>query len=498
MYVTLSISAVSIRLLSVKGRQVKKWGEAPLAPELVRDGLILQPEAVGETIAALLKSTRVAKERVITCLSGLSFTYRTLSLPRINPALLEEAIERAARQEMPLPLEELYLSWQAIGGGGEEQDFFILGVSRNLVDAMVRTLAVAGIEPYLMDLKPLVLARAANRADAIIVSLEPDCFDIVLVANGIPAIMHTVSPRGEGATPEDNVRRLTDELLKTVNFYDNSHPESTLSLATPLLLTGELSSNATASSLIQAAVEYPVEPLVPSMKFPPELPLALYAANMGLALKKVPQKTVAKGDTARFHDLNLNILSGKYRKARAQAVPVRYVLILAVIVIACGLLFPLYQVRSQAKAEVARLQDELRVVNRELNLRNLTIDEANKVEAVISELTAEAETLQQEQQQLLSRGGDFARNLTLVTGALPAESYFTSIEMDYNRTNVSGEADNVYRVISYAVALEELERFSEVRIIEIDEAPIAETEGTEHETEEAETGVITFAVVMDE
>ncbi|GAI57774.1 unnamed protein product, partial [marine sediment metagenome] len=85
-------------------------------------------------------------------------------------------------------------------------DFFVLGVPRNLIDAVVQTLAEAGVKTYLIDLKPLALARAASRENALIVALEPGCFDIVLVADGIPAIMHTITPRGEGASIEDNIR----------------------------------------------------------------------------------------------------------------------------------------------------------------------------------------------------------------------------------------------------------------------------------------------------
>ncbi|HUV56767.1 MAG TPA: hypothetical protein VMV84_05975, partial [Dehalococcoidales bacterium] len=82
MYATLSISTTDVRLLSIKGHQVKKWGSIPLTSGLVRDGLIIQPKAVGEAISALFKSLKVSKKRVITSLTGLSFTYRILSLPR--------------------------------------------------------------------------------------------------------------------------------------------------------------------------------------------------------------------------------------------------------------------------------------------------------------------------------------------------------------------------------------------------------------------------------
>ena len=108
MYATLNISATGIKLLSVQGRNVQKWGEAPLEVGLVSDGLVLQPEAVGQSIDALFKSTKVQKSNVIVSLTGLSFTHRTLSLPKMKPSQLEEAILRGAGKEIPLLLEELY------------------------------------------------------------------------------------------------------------------------------------------------------------------------------------------------------------------------------------------------------------------------------------------------------------------------------------------------------------------------------------------------------
>jgi type IV pilus assembly protein PilM len=492
MYVTLNISATSIRVLSVRGRQVKKWGSLPLAPGLVRDGLILQPKAVGAAINELFKSTKVAKKQVITSVTGLSFTYRVLSLPQMKSALLGEAIRRAAKKEMPLPLDELYLSWQAIGGGDDELDFFVLGVPRNLIDAVVQTLAEAGVKSYLIELKPLALARAAGREDALIVSLEPDCFDIVLVADGIPTIMHTITPRGEGASIEDNIQRLTDELSKTVEFYNSSHPENPLSPTTPLLLTGELSAEANTSQLIQAETGYPVELLVPSLKFPPDLPVALYAANMGLALKKVSQK-----GATRFRDINLNILPATY-KSRILRVSWQFVLLSLAIGIGGGLLFPMYRLQSEAEVETICLQTEFSQVSQELHQVRLASNEATQIEDIISSMVDELGALKQEHQYILSGGGDFAINLDSVTRALPPQAYFTVIEMSTDQTTVEGEADDTFTVIDYVWALEEQGWLSEVRIAEIDETTITEVEVTETETIETEITVIPFIIVISE
>jgi type IV pilus assembly protein PilM len=467
MYVTLNITATSVRLLSVKGKQVERWGSAPLAPGLVRDGFILQPKAVGEIISNLFESAKVPKQKVITSLTGLSFTYRILSLPRTKPALLEEAIQRSARQEIPLPLDELYLSWQAINGKQDEMDCFVLGVPRNPIDAVVQALTEAGVEPYIIDLKPLALARAANRGDALIVDLEPDCFDVVLVAGGIPTVIHTIAPRGEGANLEDNIRRLTNELSKTVKFYNSSHPETPLKPTTPLLLTGELSTDADTSKLIQAETEYPIESLVPPLEFPPALPTAPFATNIGLALKKAP-KTVSKGETNGFHDINLNILSDRLR-AGARHISRRYIIIPLAATIALGLLFGLYHLKSQANAESARLQTALIAASQQLHEARLATNEADATTEAINEIVADTDALTGEHHYIMGQWSDLTSNLAVVTGALPPATHFTAIKIDADEITIEGETDSSIKVISYTTTLEKEAEFSEVRIANITE-----------------------------
>ena len=489
-YVTLNISSSSIRLLSVKGRQVKQWGSMPLPRGLVKDGLILRPKVVGAVISALFKSTEIPRKRAITSLTGLSFIYRILSLPRVATSARQEAIQRAASKEMPLPLEELYLSWQIIDERQDELDCFLLGVPRNPIDALVQTLGEAGVTPYLMDLKPLALARAANREDAIIVALEPDCFDIVIVTNGMPAIMHAITPAGEQAVIEDNIRRLSDGLAKTVEFHNTNHPQNPISRDMPLLLTGELSADTATSELIMAEIGYPVEFLEPPLQLPRDLPAALFASNIGLALKKLPLKPATEGDRILFRDINLNIFAEKYKPA-TYWFKLSYILMFLAAIIGLSLLFPLNNMRSQAGIETTRLQAEFTSVSQQLDQRLLSVDKAEQIEDTIDKMVADAEEVKQGHQHILSKGGDFANNMKLVTSALPSGAYFTSAEIGTTQIAVEGKADSPFTVVSYVMALEALEKFSEVRITRIDGSNI-----TEDGTAEVESSGVSFGIII--
>jgi type IV pilus assembly protein PilM len=496
MYVALNISSSNIKILSLQGRQVKKWASLALPDGAVRDGLILQPESVGEAINTLFKSTRISRERVIISLAGLSFTYRFLSLPRVKPSLLDEALLRAARKEISLPLDEIYLSWQTLPSKGDEQTFFILGVPRNLIDTALQTLKKAGVEPYLMDLRPLALARAANRSDAIVANLEPDCFDIVFIAGGIPTVIHSISPRGEGATLEDNIRRLADELSKTVAFYQSSHPESQLSPSTPLLLAGDLAAETPASGLLQAEIEYPVEPLSPPVEFPSDFPVASYAASVGLALKRTPPKTPARGEKSRFYDIDINLLAGKYRKTRAKPPPIGNILFGIFLVIAIALLFPLSQARTQLSTGNAGLDTDLFEVSREVNLANIAAEKATRTEETIRQITASTEVIKTANQYILGARGQYTTNLQLVTLTLPSRTYLTSIETDNDRIAIRGETDSVFTAIDYATALESEKAFADVRITRLDEAGKILSGTDETTTAPPEVSTILFEILI--
>jgi len=463
-YVTLNISAGDIRAFSVRAGRVKNWGSTPLAPGLVKDGLILQPQAVGEAIRLLFRSMKIPKQRVIASVTGMSFTYRVLSMPQVESDHLEEAIYRGAKREMPLPVEELYLSWQATEERNGEQDFFVMGVPRNLVNAVVETLSVAGIKPYIMDLKPLALARASGKSNAVVVAMEPDCFDIVLMVNGNTEVMHSVTPKGNGATIQEHVRQLADELSRTVKYYNSGHLESPLSVDTPLLLTGQLAVDTATSQLVQSETEYPVKPLVPPLDFQSDLPVALYAANMGLALRKT-------GDTNGFRDVQLNILAGTYPAKRLQ-VPYRHILAYLALAVIGGLLIPFFQMKSEAAAETIRLESEKDIRTQELFLAQRAytsaVADAAEIDAAVAEAEAALEALRQEYQVALNTGESFADSLALVTETLPSLTYFTSIEMDTTKIYVEGTVDNPFIILGYIDALN-ANQVTEARIVEISE-----------------------------
>lgn len=283
--VTLNIEASSIRGLILSGKNVELWESMPLESGIVRDGIVLEQEALGQAIDTLFNRMNAPRDKSIVSLTGLHSTFRILSLPKVKPDQMDSAIRRAAKKEMPLPVDELYLSWQPLAANGNKQDIFVLGVPREAVDVTTQALVHANVKPHIMDLKALALARVANRREALLLDLEPENFGITLVANGVPAIMRTFIPKRGDTILEDNVRRLAGETIRTVEFFNRDHSDSSLSSDTPVFLTGEMADNSETVEAIRDTLQYPVCPLELPLVYESTMPVPSYAVNIGLALR---------------------------------------------------------------------------------------------------------------------------------------------------------------------------------------------------------------------
>lgn len=284
---TIDFDGRIIRLLVTKGEEILHWASATVSGELMNQGLILKPEEMADEIQGLLGSNDVPRRRFVTSLTGHRAASRVLTLPKVKSKFLDEAVRRKAKQEMPLPMDETYLSWHAIGAENGQIRVYAFAVPRIVIDRQIETLKAAKLKPRAMDLKPLALARAVEDSNCIIASLEDQSAGVVLVVNGTPEIIRSVPQTAEEAGPEERVEKLAQELSRTVQFYDEGHRENPLDPDTKVYATGLLLEGEKIRDLLAARTPYEVVLPAPSMQLPEEFPIATFSANLGLAKKRI-------------------------------------------------------------------------------------------------------------------------------------------------------------------------------------------------------------------
>ena len=282
---TIDFDGRTIRVLISKGEEVLHWASATVSGDVMNQGLIAKPDDMAAQITGLLGSDGVPRRRMVTSLTAHRAASKVLTLPKVKSKFLEEAVRRKAKQELPLPMQETYLSWQVIGSQDSQLQVYAFAVPRVIIDRQVETLKAAKLKPRAMDLKPLALARAVNDPNCIVVNLEDQGLGVVLVANGTPEIMRSVPQTTEDAGPTERVEKLAQELNRTIQFYEEAHRGSPLPPETKVYATGLLLESEEIRQLLARRSSYPVELPKPPMQLPEDFPVAAFSANLGLAMK---------------------------------------------------------------------------------------------------------------------------------------------------------------------------------------------------------------------
>lgn len=444
--VTLEISSNAIRLMEVSGNKIVRWASYALEPGMFQDEMISDPRALGTAVKRLMTSSGMKGTKVIASVSGLYSLSRIVTVP-IPPERLppEETVLETAAEVMPLSEDESYLSWQTISAGEGDQQVMIVGVPKDVIDNEVRALRTVGLNPYILDLKPMALARAANRKQALILNIEPTSFDIVMIVNDVAEVMHTRVWQPEDLSVEEKTEHLISALEMTVSFYDSHHATSPLDPATPLFITGQMSGDLTLIEKLQARVGYPIEPLTPPLEYPEYLPVSQYAVNIGLALKgRTASKNVGE-DGYSLSDINL--VPRVYQPWKPSA---RQVQFFCGIVVAIALLFPLYQVTSKAMGETAVLQSRYSILNNELERRQLEIKNRDPLQKAITEYTT-----------IVNMGGGFTEDLRVINSLAETLGVeLLSINHAGSTITITCQTSDYTVFRAYMTALEESGRFA--------------------------------------
>jgi Tfp pilus assembly PilM family ATPase len=282
---TIGVGATEVRLMVVRGQRILRWDSVPLPAGTMRNSQVAQPDAFGQVVAELIEQANAPRRKAVVSLDGQRALVRTLSLPSVPARLLDEAVRREARRELPLPLEELYLSWQVIGDQSASRlQVFTLGVPRDALDSCVHGLRSAGVRPVAMDLKPLALVRAVNLPDVLIVDAERGSEGVVLVRGFIPHIVRAVAPPGAGArSPAERAAQLVAEIQRILDFYNSVQTAEQPPWSPVICLTGALGAEDEVQE--QVGAQWPLVEPAPPLPLPEELPLLSYLVNIGLALK---------------------------------------------------------------------------------------------------------------------------------------------------------------------------------------------------------------------
>ena len=444
--VTLYVDDTSLRLMVTQGKRVRQWAESPLEPGLVENTVVIKEAEVTAKIKQLFKTQKVKPKKITVGVSGLHCLTRPIILPQLPNVMLDEAVKREAKRVLPVPPEQLYISWQTIPAPAGKMQVFLAAIPCKTADALFKALHKAGLKPSFMGLKPLLLARVAKEAMAVIVDVQTTEFDIVIMADGVPQPIRTIPFLDEALSWQEKLTMIKTELDRTITFYNSNNPEKALASSVPILASGELASESELCQSLSDQLGYPVLSLLSPLEYPQEFDPRRYMVNIGLALQKLPSDKEAGPSI-----VSLNILPAPY-----QPKPISLTNIFALpggaIAIGVVYVFLIMPILS-APANIDSIRDELnttdQLLQQKLSQRQELTDNISDLEKQITELKASSGNLTAVLGSLETQSTGINRHLEITLKSLPNTISLSSISHANSMLTISGRAPSEREVSSY-------------------------------------------------
>jgi type IV pilus assembly protein PilM len=204
--------------------ELAKVAVAPLTPDAIVDGEVMDPAIVAEAIRTCLSNLGVKPRDIVTAVGGRDVIAKKIVAERAPEREAREVMRWEAQQHVPFEdLDAVELDFQILDpelSGSPQMNVLLVAAKRDLIEAKLQLLAEAGAKPTVVDVDAFALHNAfeLNHPDAMtgivgLVNIGNEVTNVNIVEDGIPVLTRDVAvgtrrfredlQRERGLTAED-------------------------------------------------------------------------------------------------------------------------------------------------------------------------------------------------------------------------------------------------------------------------------------------------------
>ncbi|WP_425145359.1 type IV pilus assembly protein PilM [Deinococcus sp.] len=162
------IGTSSIKVVALKAGSPPILQHAVTTPTPIgsmRDGLVVEPQAVANELKNLLAQHRITTRQVVTTVPNQSAVTRNIMVPRMERKDLKDAIKWEAERYIPYPIDEVSLDFDLLDDPSTipedgQMEVVIAAAPTEAVARVIEVMQLAGLEPVVIDLKSFAVLRA--------------------------------------------------------------------------------------------------------------------------------------------------------------------------------------------------------------------------------------------------------------------------------------------------------------------------------------------------
>ena len=162
------IGTSTIKVVALKAGSPPSLQHAVMVPTPIgsmRDGLVVEPQAVAGELKNLLAEHRITTNYAVTAVPNQVAVTRNIMVPRMERKDLQDAIKWEAERYIPYPIDEVTLDFDLLDDPSTvpddgQMEVVIAAAPTEAVHRQIEVLRLAGLEPTVVDLKSFAALRA--------------------------------------------------------------------------------------------------------------------------------------------------------------------------------------------------------------------------------------------------------------------------------------------------------------------------------------------------
>jgi len=195
----LDIGSNQIKMVEIartgKGYSLVNFGIAPLLPEAIVEGEIMDRTLVIDTIKNLFETRKVKSNDVISAVSGRGVIVKRITMDKLKEQEARERMKWEAEQHVPFDISDVTVDFQILNPdtGNNQMEVLLVAAKNETINAQLDLLSGAGLNPVAMDYGAFAVQNAYEANYNIpaeemvaLVHIGADSTNINFVKEGIP------------------------------------------------------------------------------------------------------------------------------------------------------------------------------------------------------------------------------------------------------------------------------------------------------------------------
>jgi type IV pilus assembly protein PilM len=227
---------------------LERFGQVALPAGVVRDGEVIDSDAVAAAIKQLWAQAKFSTKKVVVGVANQKVVVRQVDLPWLPVNELRKSLSFQVQDFIPMPVEQAILDFHPLEeftneAGGRMLRVLLVAAARDMVGSAVEAVEKAGLQPAMVDLTSFAVLRSLVTGSGIgtmeaeaLVDVGASVTNIVVHQGGVPRFVRILLMGGADITdavserlgvPMDQAESVKQTTgLATVSAVGETHPAS--------------------------------------------------------------------------------------------------------------------------------------------------------------------------------------------------------------------------------------------------------------------------------